>query len=234
MSVYSGPNIGTDDLALCLDAANPESNPGSGTTWFDISGNDRNASLDDGAYFAGNDVVFDGVDDGVDLGRSYFETVDAFSVVAWFRPDGIKGGAQMIVYEGQGDGFGGNNEFHLHYDAGAVQVAAYMQGGISLGSGAGSIDVSQFNQAAYTVTGLDATATGTLYLNGEFEATGTGTISRTGYGVNTLVGRPYSLAFPTPPRSFAGVIQMVMIYDRALTAVEIQQNFRALRGRFGI
>lgn len=35
----------TSGLALHLDAANPASYPGTGTTWFDISGNNRNFTL---------------------------------------------------------------------------------------------------------------------------------------------------------------------------------------------
>ena len=38
MSTYFGPEISTDGLALLLDAGNPRSYPGTGTTWFDISG----------------------------------------------------------------------------------------------------------------------------------------------------------------------------------------------------
>ena len=235
MGVFAGPEIVEDGLVLALDAGNTKSYPGSGTTWTDLSGNGNNASLNDGAYFSNNSILFDGDNDGVDLGRSYFETVDEFSVVIWFKPDGVKGGTQMLIYEGQGDGFGGNNEFHVQYDSGSTdQVAAWMTGGISIGSGSGTVPVDRFSQVSYTVSGLSGTATGTLYLNGQNEGSDTGTISRSGYGVNTLVGRPYSLAFPTPPRSYEGLIQSVMVYHRALTAAEIQQNFNATRGRFGI
>lgn len=34
--------------------------------------------------------------------------------------------------------------------------------------------------------------------------------------------------------AFNGRISMIHLYNRALTASEIQQNFNALRGRFGI
>jgi len=42
MSIYGGPDIVTDGLVLHLDAANRKSYPGSGNTWYDISGNGRN------------------------------------------------------------------------------------------------------------------------------------------------------------------------------------------------
>jgi hypothetical protein len=42
MGIAYNPAIIRSNLVLCLDAANPKSYPGSGTTWFDLSGNGRN------------------------------------------------------------------------------------------------------------------------------------------------------------------------------------------------
>ncbi len=52
-TVY-GPNIVTDGLVLYLDAANTKSYPGSGTTWYDLSGNNKNFSISDINTFAYN------------------------------------------------------------------------------------------------------------------------------------------------------------------------------------
>jgi hypothetical protein len=38
MGIAYNPRTITDGLVLCLDAANPKSYPGSGTTWTDLSG----------------------------------------------------------------------------------------------------------------------------------------------------------------------------------------------------
>ena len=38
MGINYSPKIVTDGLVLCLDAANPLSYPGSGSTWNDLSG----------------------------------------------------------------------------------------------------------------------------------------------------------------------------------------------------
>jgi hypothetical protein len=42
MAVYGGPDIVTDGLVLHLDAANDKSYPGSGSIWYDLSGNNKN------------------------------------------------------------------------------------------------------------------------------------------------------------------------------------------------
>ncbi len=51
MSFNYSPKIITTGLALYLDAANPKSYPGSGNTWFDLSGNNKNFTLDSGIIF---------------------------------------------------------------------------------------------------------------------------------------------------------------------------------------
>ena len=46
MAFGNGPRIVTDGLVLSLDAADRNSYPGSGTTWFDMSGNNYHFTLD--------------------------------------------------------------------------------------------------------------------------------------------------------------------------------------------
>ena len=43
-NVY-GNSIVTENLVLCLDASNPRSYPGSGSIWYDASGNGNNGTL---------------------------------------------------------------------------------------------------------------------------------------------------------------------------------------------
>jgi hypothetical protein len=45
MATYGGSNVVTDGLVLALDAANPKSYPGSGTTWKDLSQGQRHYSI---------------------------------------------------------------------------------------------------------------------------------------------------------------------------------------------
>jgi hypothetical protein len=43
--VTFGPNVVTSGLALYLDAANPDSYPGTGTILYDISGNNQHHTI---------------------------------------------------------------------------------------------------------------------------------------------------------------------------------------------
>jgi len=231
---YSFAGIVTGGLVLNLDAGNTASYPGSGPTWTDLSGNGNNGTLDDGASFDTTmeaSILFDGDNDGVSTGNSFFSTPNEFSVSIWFRPKGIKSGIQILIHEGDGgNGLGSNNEFHMHYQDDGT-ISAWMTGGISFSSSSGLVPTNKFSQATYVVTGLSGTATATLYLNASSVGSDSGTITRSGYG-NTLIGRPPSLA-PTT-RSYEGNIAQVLIYNRALTAAEVTQNFNALRGRYGL
>jgi hypothetical protein len=51
MAISYNPRIVTDGLVLALDAGNPKSYPGSGTTWTDLSGNGNNGTLVNGVGY---------------------------------------------------------------------------------------------------------------------------------------------------------------------------------------
>ena len=66
MAFHRGPRVVTDGLVLYLDAANPKSYPGTGTTWYDLSGNGNHTSIYNGPIYSdeGNGVItFDGIND---------------------------------------------------------------------------------------------------------------------------------------------------------------------------
>jgi sialidase-1 len=68
-----------------------------------------------------------------------------------------------------------------------------------------------------------------LYVDGTLVASGTG-------GANSLTD-PTQMrigCLQTNANFFNGSISTVAVYNRALSAAEIQQNFNALRGRYGI
>ena len=51
MANLYGPRIVTDGLVLHLDAANRKSYPGSGSTWYDLSGNGNNGTINSGVSY---------------------------------------------------------------------------------------------------------------------------------------------------------------------------------------
>jgi hypothetical protein len=71
-----------------------------------------------------------------------------------------------------------------------------------------------------------------IYTNGVQTASGVFAGAQGNYGTsyNFTIGDGYQ----TNWYQYQGRISKVSIYDRALSAAEIQQNFNAMRGRFGI
>ena len=70
MGIGYNPSVVSDGLVLCLDAGNIKSYPGSGTTWTDIGGNQNNGTFVNGPSYnssAGGSIVFDGIDDRINL-----------------------------------------------------------------------------------------------------------------------------------------------------------------------
>jgi hypothetical protein len=65
--IYGSKPIVTNGLVLALDAGNPLSYPGSGTTWRDLSGKQANVTLFNGPSFVNNGpgsyLLFDGSND---------------------------------------------------------------------------------------------------------------------------------------------------------------------------
>jgi len=99
MASLGGPNIVTNGLVLALDAANTKSYPGSGTTWFDVSGNNNHITLTNGPTFSNNSIVFDGVDD--------FGTIDSNASLTMSQPtllvvSTVGGGDSTVLAKGGG------------------------------------------------------------------------------------------------------------------------------------
>lgn len=70
-----------------------------------------------------------------------------------------------------------------------------------------------------------------IYINGVLNNTEAFAGSQTNSGYPITIGSWYPAATDYP---FSGIVDSVNVYNRALTAAEVQQNFNALRGRYGI
>ena len=89
MAFNYSPKIVTDGLVLCLDAGNPNSYPGSGNTWKDLSRGRNNGTLVNGPTFSGDNggsIVFDGVDDYTSFGTSLGNEWPSITVSTWSNP----------------------------------------------------------------------------------------------------------------------------------------------------
>jgi len=228
--MFTGPNIVEEGLVLALDAANTKSYPGTGTTWYDLSGNSNNGTLTNGPTFdSGNQgsIVFDGTDDFVTIPHDSTQSFSGnFSIEAVIYP--TDNTANCIIQKGSGNDYyqeywllqdmrGSNRSFSLIMGKTGNTSANYIStGNISV--------LNTFHHVIATVNGTTAT----IYVNNVQE--GTGTISNRIQSTSALrIGRRVD-NFATAE----GKIPIVKLYNRALTASEVLQNYNATKSRFGL
>jgi hypothetical protein len=232
---FANGKIVTDGLVLCLDAADQTSYPTTGTTWFDLAGS-NNGTLTNGPTFSGtgasSSIVFDGVDDYVNLNSlSTLVGKTNVTVDCWFFNDSLPSGLQNIVGQFSGSGW------LIHTTTIANFNILVLVGG---GTSYGGINITPTNTWLNVILAYDGTLTGNenrlkMYVNGvlrTFDAYNGGEVPSTwpnATAVNATVGTLIGFG-----RYFNGKIPIVRIYEKTLSASEVRQNYNAQKGRFGL
>ena len=213
-------------LVLFLDAANTKSYPGSGTTWTDLSGSGNNATISNGSYSSENSgsIVFNGSSTG-----AYFTVIansGDFTCEIWAKQTSANYGSAMMF--GGSNGISGADNCQLAVNGG--------DGSIGLALGNTPISVSPANASSatsvnnwYQVIWSRSGSTINIYANGVFKSSGTSSIQLRIDRLGNIGGIGGGLG-----KWLLGNISNAKVYNRALSAAEIQQNFNALRGRYGI
>ena len=235
MAFNYSPKIVTDGLVLYLDAANPRSYPGSGTTWTDISRVGTNGILVNGPTFSsanGGSIVFDGVDDKVSKTGS-INTGQNFTVNAWIYPTLLGTTRRAII--GNGYPYDGREGWYFSTAGGFVNNTFFMSIGADQAYRVAAANTLSLNAWQYvTAVVTDGGLTITLYVNGQTTNTSisvlnSGTITYTNTEFN--VGWRNSVIANDP---YTGRIAQVSIYNRALSQQNVQQNFNTTKTRFGL
>jgi len=203
-------NIVRNGLVLNVDGASSSSYPGSGTSWFDISGSNNHLTLANGPAFTGTNggiFTFDGVNDNAN--RAFTWPTD-FTFDLFCKPISSGGGYHRII--GTGDVFEfaiGNGADIKYYHAGwtgtgvTITFGSYVQ---LCGVKSGSNFYIYKNSTLVYSGSITLTSVSFLYLSSKHNSAEL---------VNSSIG-----AFK--------------IYNRPLSATEIAQNYNALRGRYNI
>jgi hypothetical protein len=223
MGIAYNPRIVTDGLVLCLDAGNVKSYPGSGTTWTDLSGNEITGTLTNGPTYSsanGGSIVFDGTNDIVTFPLNItIPTPAGITVEVWFRTTSST--KYQDIFD-MSDAFG--VWITTNYSSTGKITASF-----NTVTGVMSADYSANTWYQVVISGSGTS--NTLYLNGVSVATASQTVATS---VNFNTARIGNVDGDRAPEYLVGNVASLKFYNRALTATEIQQNFNALRGRYGI
>jgi len=225
------PSIVTEGLVLCLDAANPKSYPGTGTGWTDLSNTGNNGVLTNGPSYStlnGGNINFDGTNDTINCGSApqIGSSLTALTVEVFLRT----AVAETKLIAENGTSFTQNTFYLAQENSTQFTFSTYGGGDQDLIAANFSYQTNRW----YHLVGVwQSGVRNKLYSNGiDVTSPYSGSIRTTLQNGNTnlfLGCRGGGASF-----FFNGDIPVFRIYTKALSAHEVNQNFNALRGRFGI
>jgi hypothetical protein len=215
MGTKYNPSVVRDGLMMYVDAANPRSYPGTGNTWYDLSGNNNHMTLVNGVGFSsvnGGVLTTDGTNDYIELTPFDQRTTNHTIMCASRYSGAIRG--RIITAR--------NNNWLLGHWYGYVRQY-YAEGTLRLYEFSG--DTNWYIQTAVENYSSDLWS---LYTNGDID------ISNNANGSQG----PQGLSFGAWQGGAAGEysaseISFFMFYNRLLSAQEISQNYNALKKRYG-
>lgn len=226
MSTLSGgPNVVVKGLVLWLDAANSKSYVSGSTTWNDISRGGNYGTLINGPTFNssnGGSIVFDGVNDYVSCGNNSNLQIEQGTISAWVKTTSPGAGFRGIITKQNNYGLFTNDSVLVTYDWGNTQIRST---GINIADGTWKNIAMSFT----TNTGTPSN-NAIIYLNGS--AILTTTIKQSNNTVEVQLARGGVSAGST--QLLNGNISTGLVYNRALSATEITQNYNATKGRYNL
>ena len=234
MAIGYNPSVISNRLYLSLDAANIKSYPGTGTTWTDMGLNRFAASMTAGVtYNSGNGgyLTFSSTNYATisNIGNTLLTnpgSTSGITVSVWIFP--TSSGASQYVFSTSG---GGNNQGVdlLLNDSGSID---YFNIATSANRWSISQNISEPLNTWINITMTCDFTTMIVYKNDSLFASTTANLPWTASSLTNLgIGGPNSVL---NAYNFARRIAVIYVYDRAISANEVSQNFNALRGRFGI
>lgn len=224
MAVAYSPKVPTEGLVLSLDVSNPKSYPGSGTTWYDLSGNNYRHTLSGNLLTtAGGVQCFDVSTSGwIDRTSTSYTFGTSYTMMSWARPLADSAVATWrTLFRTQPDD-------HPLLIQDATNLIGYYDnnagGFISYGINAGTIGIENV-WTLFTIVGTNNSIT--LHIN---DSRYSGTI----YGYTASGNTHYTIGSTSGSGQPFGYVATTQLYNRALSVAEIKQAFNASRSKYGV
>jgi hypothetical protein len=240
-------------LVLNLDAGNPYSYAGAGTTWYDTSGAVNDFTLVNSPAFSANEFILNGTTQYFSISAAsgffisstnnfYADVGYAWTISVWFkfpvsptslRDVTINGGNCSYCLVGNSGGIGGAETIALFVSGISGTSAGFHPyycvvgvRGSKTQLSVASVNTNTWNNAVVTWNG----SAGRGYFNGIDRGAlniGANGMQVSGYTVGATAGGFSS-------HLFEGSISQTFVYSRAISAAEVLQNYNATKGRFGL
>jgi len=258
MGVAGGPSIPQSGMQLNLDASNSKSYPGSGTTWYDVSGNDRDFTCASAPTFNAQPVVggyrqpdsLDSVKFTGPASNSFGITATSgVSFIFYLTNDAITNKSAFKWYAGDGSGTDARGYFshlpwnnsYIYFDKITVTDGSLLNNGSTVTTaGGGRLHTNMSGGPGnpgshinyfwvHVFTVSSDGATMKIYRDGEL------LISRTNAGSNVTLSSDGATVGGDDSYASGWNAKMgsFLCYNRELSATEVKQITAALRGRDG-
>ncbi len=217
--IYAGISQGS---ILNLDAGNISSYSGSGTTWTDLSGAGNNATLINGVGYNSNNggyLTFDNVNDyaATASSSSYAFGTGDFTFETWIYPENFSGYTHMIALPQQ-------TTLALKADTGNGAIYLYTPTWDNYNPASGwTLSANAWNHVVFK----RESSTGYGFLNSILKNT------KVSFN-NSFSAQVLNVHNGYPSEFVSSRISIVRVYNRALSNSEIEQNFNAVRSRYGL
>jgi hypothetical protein len=236
MGIAYNTSVVRDGLVLHLDAANPKSYPGTGTVWSDLSGSGNTGAMSN-TTFDSSSILFDAANDYVQIPHAAnLNFSSSFTVSAWINANSFVTGIYNII--SKKPSFNNTRKgWSCQYDYRLPGVLQYRNNdGSVLNDSTPTSSLNNrplFSQSTTWVNPVwvISSTNVSFYANGSILSTAGIGFNNTDTTTPIYIGK--SSGSSGDPALLSN-ISNVKIYNRQLTADEIQKNFEATRGRYGI
>ena len=219
MALAYNPTIVSSGLVVAYDPANPKCYPGSGVTFYDLSGNNNHGTLTNGPTISNNlakYTVFDGSNDYiVSANNTGIAGTTPRTLMAWAWMGDLY--ASVIARLGPT----GGESFEMQVNASRL-IMHKNNGSPSYVYTSPSIKLNRWYHFAITCDGTNHN----FYIDGQYDSTSSLAI--------TTLSSPLYVGYPVyvGNRYMNGNISQVLLYNRELSATEVNQNYNATKGRY--
>lgn len=234
------PKVVTKGLILYVDAGNTKSYPGSGTSVVDITKSGNTGTLQGGPTYSstnGGSLVFDGTNDFM-----YFTSpsnkfswtpsgtgIRSLTLDFWVKSADAIGNFISKPWNGSG-----------YYNYRVDTNTLFLQNNTGASLTYSTLSTGNWEHAAVVITPTQMGVYRNGLLNAGFTNHGiTGNLppDLNNMNVNLVAMALYPYTDPwagDTSHAIAGNLSMLRIYNKALTAEEVKQNFNAMRGRYNV